>query len=356
MKLIKLSLAMIAKDSESTIGKSLQSVKQYVDEMVVVDTGSVDGTARVAKEMGADVFTYAWKGDFSDARNCALSKASGDYCLVLDADEWIEQMDLAQTIKCLESRSVIGQIQIRNYFDDAGEMKVYKLFISRIMPNGVYYTGRIHEQIASGLPRIQLPISAYHVGYYKTNKGERNIGLLKKELASHQDDVYLHYQIAREYRLIKEYLLAMHHYEAAFSRMSRDEVYYADFIVGWLYTAIQTQAWELALRIFAQEQNFLGDCPDFWFVYGQFCMQYAGIEQRYFGDIERAYLQCLTIGETSRYGSVEGTGSFLAMYNLGVFYEVTGQQEKSIVFYGQAAALDFQPAQQRLFVLKAGGE
>ncbi len=88
-----LSLCMIARDECELIGRALSSVKDLVDEMIVVDTGSVDNTVAEAKRFGARVFSFPWKNDFSAARNFALSKATREWILVLDADEEIDASD-----------------------------------------------------------------------------------------------------------------------------------------------------------------------------------------------------------------------------------------------------------------------
>jgi tetratricopeptide (TPR) repeat protein len=88
-----LSLCMIVKDEEETIARALMSVKPVVAEMIVVDTGSTDRTKKIAAELGAKVFDFQWTDNFSDARNFSLSKATGDWILVLDADEVISARD-----------------------------------------------------------------------------------------------------------------------------------------------------------------------------------------------------------------------------------------------------------------------
>ena len=82
-----LSLSMIVRDEASQIEDCLRSVQGFVDEMVVVDTGSTDNTVALAEAMGARVERIAWPGDFAPARNQALAWVSGDWVLVLDADE-----------------------------------------------------------------------------------------------------------------------------------------------------------------------------------------------------------------------------------------------------------------------------
>ena len=82
-----LSLSMIVRDEAAQIEDCLRSVQDFVDEMVVVDTGSTDNTVTLAQAMGARVERIDWPGDFAPARNQALQWVSGDWVLVLDADE-----------------------------------------------------------------------------------------------------------------------------------------------------------------------------------------------------------------------------------------------------------------------------
>ncbi|HJN34803.1 MAG TPA: glycosyltransferase family 2 protein, partial [Prochlorococcus sp.] len=82
-----LSLSMVVRNEESCLGACLTSVKGFVDEIVVVDTGSTDATVAIAEAAGARIEHLPWPGDFAPARNAALNLTTGDWVLVLDADE-----------------------------------------------------------------------------------------------------------------------------------------------------------------------------------------------------------------------------------------------------------------------------
>jgi tetratricopeptide (TPR) repeat protein len=84
---LSLSLSMIVRDEAASLAECLASVRGFVDEMVVVDTGSEDGTVAIAEAAGAVVHHLPWPGDFAAARNAALDWVKGDWVLVLDADE-----------------------------------------------------------------------------------------------------------------------------------------------------------------------------------------------------------------------------------------------------------------------------
>jgi len=84
-----LSLSMIVRDEAERLERCLASVAGFVDEMVLLDTGSSDDTVAIAERCGAVVHRFAWPGDFGPARNAALQHVSGDWVLVLDADEML---------------------------------------------------------------------------------------------------------------------------------------------------------------------------------------------------------------------------------------------------------------------------
>lgn len=90
---MKISLCMIVKDEEKVLGRCLQSVQDIVDQIIIVDTGSIDKTKDIAKEYNAEIYEFQWVDDFSKARNYAFSKAKEDFILWLDADDVIMETD-----------------------------------------------------------------------------------------------------------------------------------------------------------------------------------------------------------------------------------------------------------------------
>ena len=118
-----LSLAMIVKNEEQYLAKCLMSVKPIANEMIVVDTGSNDRTKGIAKAFGAKVFDIEWTDDFSAARNVALSKASGDWIFVMDADEVISEQDYHFFFDLLRKTGVPRKaflLNTRNYTNVVG--------------------------------------------------------------------------------------------------------------------------------------------------------------------------------------------------------------------------------------------
>ncbi len=95
-----ISLCMITKNEESYLENCLGNIKNFVDEIIIVDTGSKDKTREIAKKFTNKVYDFKWNGNFSTARNFSIKKATKDWILVLDADEAISNKDI-KTIKNL---------------------------------------------------------------------------------------------------------------------------------------------------------------------------------------------------------------------------------------------------------------
>ena len=92
---MSISLCMIVRDEERYLEQAIKSVWEIVDEIIIVDAGSLDRTVAIARKYTPNVFSYKWDNDFSKARNFALSKATKEWILVLDADEVISKEDHA---------------------------------------------------------------------------------------------------------------------------------------------------------------------------------------------------------------------------------------------------------------------
>jgi tetratricopeptide (TPR) repeat protein len=117
-KKASVSLCMIIKDEEKYLARCLASAKPIVDEMIVVDTGSVDRSKDIAVTFGAQVYDDEWQNDFAAARNFSVSKASGDWILILDGDEVISPLDYDPFLKIVTKQPrapVAYSITTRNY-------------------------------------------------------------------------------------------------------------------------------------------------------------------------------------------------------------------------------------------------
>ncbi|MEH7525349.1 glycosyltransferase family 2 protein [Bacillus sp. JJ1503] len=351
-----ISLVMIVKDEEENLGACLDSVESYVSEIIIVDTGSTDNTLEIARDYGAKVYEYTWTNDFASARNFALSKSTSDWNLILDADEQIMSWDKDKVNSLLQDKHFIGKVNIKSNFLQNNEERYSQLYISRLIPKGAYYSGKIHEQVVSNLPRIELPIDVFHTGYFQTDKSGRNLTILKEELSNHPRNAYILFQLARQYKTMSLYQDAAHFFKRSYEVADRSEGYFTDLVVNYIYTLIELKQYYPAFEIIDQMNVPLGNSPDYQFVCGIFYMNFVLSDTAKNIDflplIERSYLICLALGERNEREIVLGTCSFLAAYNLGVYYEMFNQKDKAIYFYEISAGHNYIPAKSRLIALK----
>lgn len=100
--MITISLCMIVKNEERVLRRCLESVKELMDEIIIVDTGSTDGTKKIASEYTDKIYDFKWIDDFSAARNFSFSKATKDYIYVADADEVLDSENFLEFMKIKE--------------------------------------------------------------------------------------------------------------------------------------------------------------------------------------------------------------------------------------------------------------
>ena len=193
-----ISLCLIARDNAGTIEACLQSIKPWVDEMVVVDTGSVDSTPRIAERLGAKVFHFPWCDDFSAARNESLRHASGRWLFWMDSDDVIDEKN-GRELKRLASGDhaddLLGYvIKVHcpgpNNVDGSDMTVVDHVKLIRNRPD-LRFECRIHEQILPAIRRAGgivawTDLFVVHAGYDHSERGqarklERDFRLLNLE-------------------------------------------------------------------------------------------------------------------------------------------------------------------------------
>jgi glycosyltransferase involved in cell wall biosynthesis/predicted Zn-dependent protease len=208
----RVSLCMIVKDAEETLGACLSSVADLVDEMIVVDTGSNDRTREVALERGAPVESFAWVDDFSAARNFSIEHATGDWIFWLDADECLDEPN-RERLRALfaelkQDNAAYLMRQVSSTDDPYGsQVAVDQVRLFRRDP-ALRWEYRVHEQIllsvrraGHNLRRTDVVIS--HGGYAapggSEQKLERNLGLLLRQHAERPDDPITLYHLGQVY-------------------------------------------------------------------------------------------------------------------------------------------------------------
>jgi len=198
----RLSACLIVKDEEECIDRCLTSVTPFVDEVVVVDTGSTDRTVEIALKSGARVYHHPWEGNFSKHRNQSLAYATGDWMLIIDADEALETLS-AESIRPVVAKTDKNAVLFK-VLNLSSRWEPRSIFINpRLFRNGigVYYEGTVHNQpcFPGGPEPSNLKI--LHYGYdlepeRMKAKGERTIGLLEREIARDPSAVFPRFNLA----------------------------------------------------------------------------------------------------------------------------------------------------------------
>ena len=220
---MRISVCYIVKNEAANLTRSLSTMKDCADELIVADTGSADASKEIAARAGAKVLDFAWQDDFAAAKNFALDAATGDWVIFLDADEGflhpaavrtaVEELDAV----CPPLDAVMVEmveIDIDDGEREIGRDRLPRLF--RRLPE-LRYQGRIHENIArmNGPLRLGFAddrLSLYHTGYSSgivRRKVERNLRLLQKDMAEHGEGPQHYPGLADCYFGLKDYRKAL---------------------------------------------------------------------------------------------------------------------------------------------------
>jgi glycosyltransferase involved in cell wall biosynthesis len=200
-----ISAALIVRDEEAMLGDCLASLQGFVDEIVVVDTGSVDGTEAIARRHGARVFHRVWTDDFSAARNASLDEVTGEWVLYIDADERLVVADRDAAEHLLRTAP---EVAFRIDFRPHQSMTAYVEY--RLWRNDprIRFEGSLHERIVPAIHHVAdtegRPVSdchllrLEHVGYEgdQTAKHLRNLPLLEKFVKEEPGHVFARHHLA----------------------------------------------------------------------------------------------------------------------------------------------------------------
>lgn len=252
-----LSLCMIVKDEEQCLIRCLESVKDVVDEIIIVDTGSVDKTVKIAEYYTDHVYHFQWTDDFAAARNASINRATGTWILILDADEYLEPEDGHKLRSFLQNETpvhnIIYSLPIISLLGTSHNASVSEAPVDRILPNhmGIYYYRPIHEQLAGegvALQSIATSFRIRHSGYTEEtlvakNKHERNLSIFK-QLKDKQGkySAYDHLMIGNQYLMKGDYTQATPHIEQALKEKHElGSISYQRVLFSYLQLYLNTQ-------------------------------------------------------------------------------------------------------------------
>ncbi|WP_442597933.1 glycosyltransferase [Neobacillus sp. D3-1R] len=336
----RLSLCMIVKDEEDCIARCLDSVKDIVDEILIVDTGSTDRTLEICKSFGAKIEKFKWNGSFADARNYGIQKATGDWIIWLDADE---ELDIAAQNGFFEGSHFedydIINLHLINYYGDQVDVNnTTDIAHTRLFRNnGIQFVNKMHECLdlknVSNARIGHLDVKVHHYGYLnsitkKKGKSDRNLKMLKRQIKDGENVYWAHYFIGLEYYNMNKYQEALEHVNLSILAFLREKVLPPSMVYKLKYSIlIATGHFEMALEGIKKAILLYPDYVDLRFFRGVILYHLEDYESSI-----KSFKECLELGEDNRnYLILRGVGSFQAWYYISLCQNDLQQKEEAIV-------------------------
>ncbi len=258
-----ISLCMITKNEEHFLEQCLNSVKELVDEIIIVDTGSTDQTKEIASKFTDKIYDFQWCDDFSAARNESLKHAAKDWILVLDADEVISKQDHPKIIQLINSETTAYTLIQRNYFqseDNFGKFNSLHIKAAGQDENGfilskddhypesqntlgwlsapiirlfrnsktspAFFSGVVHEDVSSSINGqiINSDIPIHHFGKLNPETWKKKWELyerLAEKKVQQEKDYYAYFELGRQYLAGKKIPLAKEMFQKSISLNSQ---------------------------------------------------------------------------------------------------------------------------------------
>jgi tetratricopeptide (TPR) repeat protein len=336
----RLSLCMIVRDEQEHLARCLESVQGVVDEIVVVDTGSVDDSVAIAERFGAVVLHEEWKGDFAAPRNTGIDAATGDWILVLDADEELVEghrlrellHDEAVEGYCLREVNFIGEeLGIESVVNSA-----FRLFRNR---PAYRYSGALHEQImgtvdpTGGSVTRFVGIEIRHYGYLEPTsrakeKTDRNMAIVMDEVARKPADSFTLFNAGVEFQRIGEFETSLDYFRRSFAELPSLTAYYASLLLRNIVASLNSlERWDEALEVLADALQAYPDFTDLHYLQGQILSS-----RREYRAAGKSFRRAIELGDHGgdRYMAQAGMGSFYPWHALGVLHEMMGDKHEAV--------------------------
>ncbi|AHM68240.1 hypothetical protein LK13_10505 [Paenibacillus polymyxa] len=345
-----IALCMIVKNEQEHLRRCLDSVKNKVDQIVIVDTGSTDETIKIAKEYTDDVHHMEWNNNFAAARNESIKYATTDYILVLDADEYLEES--ADLQKEIASGADYYFTKIHNImsFDRALNHLAIRIFLNN---KDLYYQNRLHEHLnimdeGLNFKSGQAELVIMHTGYTDEmmegrEKAKRNLPLMLKEVEENPT-VYNLFNMGRTYMWVGKYEKAITFLKRAYP-MSKNLTIASDLIITLCRSLGEMKRYNEALQILQEAVVVHPKEVDLLHLQALYYM-----EIEYYRDAIATMTKCLDIGDQG-ITVTEGHGSYIAHFRLADWYELRNDLVKGYEHILEAFKLknDFAPIMGKYF-------
>ncbi len=303
-----ISLCMIVKDEEHYLARCLDSVKEIVDEIIIIDTGSSDNTVKIGESYTEHVYHFQWINDFAAARNESIKHANGKWILVMDADEYMEPTEGLKLREFLQKlkpeRHTIYAVTVTSFLGKGGETGTNEVLVSRVFPNhcGIHYHRPIHEQLQSKygvkLRSTTAPCRILHSGYEEETiaakqKFQRNLEIFEQYKDKKGGySVYDCLMLGNQYNMMKDYDQASFYLHKALEGKQVLGDSYKQVLFSLLQTYLGTKRYIDAWIFMDQHLKTYEQYSDILAIRGLLCY-YLGFNE----EAKLTFQQCLSIGE-----------------------------------------------------------
>lgn len=334
----RLSLCMIVRDSARTLGACLASVRPWVDEMIVVDTGSTDDTPQIAERFGAQVFHFPWCDSFSLARNESLSHATGEWLFWMDSDDTIDEVNgraLQQLVQRDAPADVLGYIMQVHCPSSQGDgiqdaTVVDHVKVLRNLPE-LRFEGRIHEQILPAIRRLGgrtewTNLFVVHSGSDRSRAGQakklaRDLHLLELEHKEWPDHPFTLFNLGMTYNELGRHGDAVQALRRSLELANPSESHVRKAYALLVHACAQLEQFETARKVCHEGLGLFPQDTELLFR--------AGLLAQHFGrlrEAERFYRHLLESEEPRHFSSVDrGIRGYKAAQNLAMVYIELGE-------------------------------
>ncbi len=342
-----ISLCMIVRDSARTLPACLESIRPWVDEMVIVDTGSVDNTPEIAATIGAKLFHFPWCDDFAKARNESLRHARGTWLFWMDSDDTIDAENgrkLRQLADLPLANAPAAYIMQVHCPGTDGQYDVTVVDHVKMFRNhpGLRFEGRIHEQVLAAVRRLQgtlawTDVFVVHSGSDQTPEGRkrkivRDLRLLELEDAEKPNHPFVLFNLGMTYADCTEHERAVGYLRRCLGVSGEGESHvrkaYALLASSLGQLERHDEAWavcERGLTLFPQD-------AELHFRHGMACHSL----NRH-ADSVSAYRAALRNGAERHFSSMDrGIVGFKARHNLAIVYADMGRDDLAEIQWRRA--------------------
>lgn len=336
----RLALVMIVRNEGDHLSACLNSAKDAVDEIIIVDTGSTDDTVSIARQYTQQVYSYQWRDDFAAARNFALSLTTCEWVLSLDADEVLSKTSSLRSL-ITNSAYTAFHLPLHALKNEDNVLEYDRFMVLRLFRSYYRFHGSIHEFIKVDTPaeigHAQLPVIIHTPvqALERHHRRNRNIRLLKHALKKNSADPCLHYYLGTEWLGLGRIDTSIGLFRQALSQLpSQQEAFRTATIRHLIHCYKNTGRLDEGLCLCLEESQNYSEYCDLFFDGGVLfeLKEEYGIALKWFQAAVQLPEPPLSFFHT------DGTNSYLAYYHLGFCAEKLGLYKEAQHYYEQALA------------------